>query len=224
MRNILVRIFILFFTTCLIFGFVFTLWLSSQPSSLEAPNFTQPASTYDTAIQNILLIHVNDLSSPKPILISVWEINIKKTDKLHAFFSMLSPIRAEQGKVDNLQKVFSINHELELSPDFMKSLADISTDWQGFIIVDNITITKILFDIGIKSQPLYNAAARTPEQILALSQTESEILKQTCYRVQQLFNLANLKTAPFISDPAAPVLLRNLQIFTGSQNWICEIP
>lgn len=217
-----VVIFLLCLAIFLIIGFVVTFLLIPKTSTTPIPNFNHPSLASETAIQNILLIHVDNLSAPKPTLVSVWAVMVRITDKPRFFFQMLSP--SEPGNSDNLKKSFSINRELELNPDFIHALTEFPAQWQGYILVDNSTVNKFMVDMGISSQPLNNVAAHSPEQIDALYQLQRNIFINICSRSKRLVSLASQKISPFKSDPAAPVLISNLQAIIGSENLICEIP
>lgn len=124
--------------------------------------------------QNIFLIHVDQLKSGQPRLISTWILFLYYSDAPSMTFK---PIYEQDGSVPHpapLNALFSVGEDGSPSPQFLKALRDNASSLpiEGYIILDDQALASIVAH--------FPGDGPSPEPFQVVTPTEHQAIEQMC--------------------------------------------
>lgn len=90
----------------------------------------------------VLLIHVDDLSTTQPRLISIWAVFVSLTDQPSLIIKSIYP-PAPQNDSNRIDAAFSLTPEGNLSPTFTEALKVFNFHWDNYVIYDHQALKMI---------------------------------------------------------------------------------
>jgi hypothetical protein len=142
--------------------------------------------------QNFLIVHIDDLTSDEPRLVSVWGFFFYPSESPSLTLRELYPIPDQEQ--EEIKSLFAIDSNGELNNRFVKKLNSYQISWSGIMIVDHQAVASINDWLQIENTPVsLQQAIEIPG---AMVQPEDEItwFTQVCTQLQTL----NLATNPHL--------------------------
>lgn len=140
MRKFVIFLTILVFLACLGFG----LYTSYKPeiNKKVVEGDTSPLVTPVSQFQNnYLIIHVDDLTSDAPQLVSVWGL-IAYFPEPKLIFQALYPL--ETATNADIQSRYSLSNQKVPSPSFLKTLEQVNQiTWDNYVLMDNLAFDRL---------------------------------------------------------------------------------
>ncbi len=129
----IILVLLVIFSICAIFGF------SGARSTLKAIS-DSPTAISSTVVpgtpsaqHNLLVVRVDDLNSPSPVLLSSWIYFLTYSDPPTMVMKILYP----GPQSDTLANSFSIDKNRHISSRFLKEIRKLNFPWDGYILLDN---------------------------------------------------------------------------------------
>ena len=182
-----------------------------------------PGAAHNAQQQNLILIHVNELHTTKPKLVSIWVLFLyySDTNPTMTFMSVYLPNDAKN-RLPTIQN-FAVNPDGSVSPNFIKSLQtnlDIKVD--GYVLLDNAAINAFLKQFA--------GGPPSPDPIQMGMPAESSTIGSMCEALTtdqgRQAELPWSKVMPdhFRSDTKFPIMMANWTRLTQALNPPhCEI-
>lgn len=177
---------------------------------------------------NLIVVHVDQLDSPQPQLISVWFVQLFFFEGTPPTitFAQIYPTRSESTTSRAIERSYSLSADGEPAPGFWQSIRALNVNWEGFLVVDQMTMDRILaWANGPSDISWVQAALRdNPEEI-------QRLLKQTCKSVGGIdrreadpFSWGDLVPAHFHSNLRMEAALAYWEKVTNAEMPIkCEV-
>ncbi len=202
-----VALVILSFSVCMAIGF--NVASSVDPVKNVRPT-ADPGSIGKGDQHNLLIVQVDELNNPSPKLVSVWFVSLFFLDGAPptlTFAQLYSP-QASTPRALSLGRAFEITHSSEIGAGFWKAVQQFKVQWEGYFLVDNISVQRIMEWI--------NGPGNFAEDLNKSGQSEATIL-QACHMAS---NLQKGTAVPFDWTGLAPDHFRsNLRMEIGLSYW-----
>ncbi len=220
MRKFLIALTILAFFSCLLLGLYTSnlipgLDLNQPPQSAQ----TASASPYQ---QNILVIHVDSLTSKSPQLVSIWGV-INYFPEPKIIFQPLYPLGAAGDAV--LQSRFSMNNARSPAASFLREMnQSTQINWDNYILLDHDAYVL-----------LHDATAQVTVEVVSdpeegIIQVETNFYKQICAAISTLGrdflrDISWVEVIPnhMTTNLSLDIALVNWQKLTGAGQPRCEV-
>jgi hypothetical protein len=179
MKKLAIVFIIVIFVVCAFFGYktAASLFQGSQSSS----STTQVQNNIQQ--QNFLLIHVNDLTLEKPVLISVWVVFIYHSDPPQLMFVPLYP--SFDSKVQTrLDDRFGLTKDGKISSSFITQISksfDMKTS--GYVLTDDSGASLFTQWLTNQQEPVAYSPAVTDQEKLAQRMNGQAAYQQFCQLV-----------------------------------------
>lgn len=168
MKNaVIFLIVILVFLVC---GYVgYQLATRIDPARIALTGAT-PGRTGQGEQHNLVIIQVDQLDSAQPRLVSVWFASLffMEGESPRLSFGQLFPTRSDPSQNQSIARSFGLDGQGDPSTGFWRSLDSLKIKWEGYLLVDNITVQRVLEWINgpgdypaILSSGAENSAARS---------------------------------------------------------------
>ena len=98
----------------------------------------------------LLVIQVDDMHAEEIYLEGVWLITFQTQEPSLSFFPLL-PSQTDNNEMEHdeeLASAFALNDKNQPAPEFFQILSARNLSWQGYIIIDQRTITEIISFLG----------------------------------------------------------------------------
>ena len=132
--------------------------------------------------QNLLLIHVDNLSNPRPNLISVWVVFFAQHDQTFVSFKALYPDPLSPRPIIPVNVFFSLNEDGLPSEAFFKWVRDHDFDWKAHVLIDQDGLEYIADYMN--NPELDFIIPRNKDQLQAVWQQEAQIMDRICLQLQ----------------------------------------
>lgn len=179
--------------------------------------------------QNILVIGVDKLQSPKPRLESIWLI-FYFIDSTHLTLMPIYPgipLNEIASSMDNsrIEQSFEMGPDRKPSDKLFSTLKDNHFWWNGYLVLDNTAMTKFVDWIGSApgSLPYYqsgaNAIASLPlarENPQGALHDQTELLQDLCSAAAQLSNISDVSS---LYELIIPHVVSNLDVHQLINEW-----
>ncbi len=176
MNKLRIAVLIIVFLTFTLLGFTAARKIGSYV--LVRPVAAARATTTVPALQNILLLHVDDLNDPD--LISVWIVFTAQYDKTYISFKPLYPDPLNGFRQSPVRALFWLQGDGSLSAPFVKWLQDMKVEWGGYFLMDQQGLLQ--FNQKVTGQE-FNLSALIPinqEQSRQVFQEEARMYQAFC--------------------------------------------
>lgn len=142
MRKLLIVISLLAFIACLVVGFFLAQQSLESASLSSAPAaLSRPASPFQ---QNILLIHVDQLSRDKPELVSIWGLIVYFPEPKLIF----QPIFPNPLESQSTPPEFSLTATKAPDPKFLRQIArQTEMEWDNYLLYDHQALSLLVADL-----------------------------------------------------------------------------
>ena len=162
----------------------------------------------------LILIHVDRMDRPQPRMISVWFVSLffVENSPPTLTFAQMYPTPANPGIHQSFERSFSLTQEGEPSPGFWKVVKTLGVGWDGYLLVDDFTVQKVMeWTNGAGDFPgLLGATQDHPEE-------SKRVLMETCL---SLGGIAHRKPVPFPLSDLMPAHFRsNLLMADALTYW-----
>lgn len=87
--------------------------------------------------QNILIIHVDDLQSGTPQLVSAWTMFSVANNQHFITLKSLYPVSVPDPMLSQLSDTFALSSKNKPSKEFFNALKVYQIEWDGYILIDN---------------------------------------------------------------------------------------
>jgi hypothetical protein len=131
--------------------------------------------------QNLLVIHVDDLSKSNPNLISVWVVFFAQYDQTFISFKALYPDPLSPRPIIPVNVFFSLNEDGLPSQAFFKWVRDHELDWEAHVLIDQDGLEHIAE--YIKVPELDYIIPRNKDQLQAVWQQEAQVMDRICLQL-----------------------------------------
>ena len=181
MKNIRPFIYTTLFIFCLVVGFIVSKFVfiptvfPSTPTPVPVPVLT---AFMKQGI--VLIIHVDQLSKPKPGLISVWALFMSLTDPSSLMVKSLYPAVLIDKTSPSLSDSFSLTSEGKPSPAFINQLKSINLHWDSYLILDNQGISVLANWITGRIPRLHAVNPNSNENIKTIIEEEENLVVDIC--------------------------------------------
>jgi len=128
------------FVFCLVGGYVF----APDLLHVSEPFGANSSAEASALLENILIVHVDDLSKATPELISVWGIFINQTSGSFIIFKPLHPSTTDTAMSQDIFNSFGLTTDKQLTDEFMKTLDNHEVNWTNYVIMDDAAASKVI--------------------------------------------------------------------------------
>jgi hypothetical protein len=221
-----IAIFIASFLAFALIGFAIAYLIRFRmPSPVANPTIQTHIPT--TSQQNLLIIHVDELSKPSPTLISVWVVFFAQYDQAFVSFKSLHPDPLSPRPLIPVTVLFSLNEEGKPSDVFLKWVSDHQLEWIAYVVIDQKGLAQIAEQVD--SPRLDFIIPRSKDQLQAVWQQEARLMDHLCMQLQPGNNKTELNWNELIPDhfhsdlSFEEAILIWSQLQTGSASPNCEV-
>lgn len=176
-KVVIILLFILVFAACGILGYQ----LANQTNPAQPQTRSAAAGRVGQGEQhNLVIIQVDQLDSFQPHLISIWYTSLYfLEDKPPALtFGQLYPMRTNQTVNQSIKNSFGLDGNGEPSAGFWRNLDTFKIKWEGYLLVDNVTIQRVLQWINGPGD-YASILASGPEA----SDQRNQLVEQSCQKI-----------------------------------------
>ncbi|NMB88394.1 MAG: hypothetical protein GYA17_08525 [Chloroflexi bacterium] len=156
------------------------------PTSVSNASPANPATPQNQ--ENILILHVDDLTSQTPRLVSVWMAVVSYSDPSVIFFKSLYPRPVGDQGVIPFDQFFSLDGGRHLSANFVSNAQAYNIHWNGYFLIDQYAISSMYAYALGSSIDLFNEPATTPDQIQIVISKETGLLQAACNSIPTIAN------------------------------------
>jgi hypothetical protein len=136
------------------------------------------SSTPVNSQQNLLVIHVDHLNKPKPMLISVWVVFFAEYDRPFVSFKSLYPDPLSPRPILPVTVLFSLDKEGKPSETFIKWIRDHQLEWAAYVLIDQEGLAYI--SDQTRAPGLDFIIPRNKDQLQAVWQQEAQLMDHLC--------------------------------------------
>jgi len=175
---------LLIFAACAIGGYFVASKINVGSSNSQSEN-----QTVSTALasqqQNLLLVRVDDLSSPSPKLVETWIVFTAFTDPPQVMFMPLFPVY-DAAKNQELASAFGIDSYGDLTDRLIQTIKDqTNTTLNGYILVDTKGLDAIADWFDIEGLQTSANPANSDDEKHALLLNSQFFLQNVCAQLKQ---------------------------------------
>jgi hypothetical protein len=181
-------------------GFLIMNGIKGLFSTTSTPTTAQ--ESLDVQQQNFILIHLDDLSSKDPQLVSVWAVFFYPSNPPSITLKELYPHTIPNQEDEQVKSSFSITENKELGSKFRKQLDTYQFPWSGYLIVDHQAVKYLNDWLQIQTMPLSLQQAVEIPGAYVLTDDENQWFNQVCGQLQtlDLQTTGNIPWAEMIPD------------------------
>ncbi len=207
---------LIIFIACLILGYCTTGDLIHPNATAQQPQVDSNQSKFRI---NLIMVAVDDLTNQSPTLLSVWGVfvNIDKNDRMEIAFKPLYPAPASPNINTEIDNLFSLESQKDLSQRFLQYLAETYRfPWDNYIVLDHRAVA-ILSDwiTGIPAD-IQSTKPKNPEEEKNLIAEQETLLLDICQSLTQdslqgkpPLTWQKVLPAHFLTDQSERTLLNN---------------
>ena len=164
----------------------FLMW--NEVKGLFSTTAKSPSTSINSSVQqeNILLVHIDDLTSDDPRLVSVWAVFFTPSNPPTLTMRELYPDLYDDQNVDEIKSLFSINSNGELDSKFIKKMDMYQIQWTGIMLVDHQAIAAFDDWLDIKNPPQSVQQAIDIPGALIQADDELDWFGMVCKQIQTL--------------------------------------
>ncbi len=181
---------IIIFLICAVIGYEVAVHLSE--SAVTGQGTAVATADGVRGVQhNLVIIQVDDLDSQQPRMVSAWFLSLFFVNGASPTVTLaqMYPTRANAAIVQSFERSFSLDAQGDPSPAFWKAVSALKIRWEGYILVDNVTIQKVME---------WTNGPGTYPALLGTTQDHPQESKQTILTTcQSIGGIANRGKAPF---------------------------
>ncbi|MEN6434718.1 MAG: hypothetical protein ABFD58_02770 [Anaerolineaceae bacterium] len=141
---------------------------------------TRTAGAPGTGQTNLVLLRVDDLSSPTPRLISIWIAFLGPADYPGLTVMALYPNLENPAQIQPLADSFALGSDNLPVPEFWQQLAAFNFTWDGYLLADTQAISPILGWINNTQTALTAQPATDGEGYRVILEEETSVFKEIC--------------------------------------------
>lgn len=165
-------------------GFLIMNGIKGLFSTTAASTTTQ--QSLNVQQQNFILIHLDDLSSKDPQLVSVWAVFFYPSDPPSITLKELYPHTIPNQEDEKVLSSFSVTEGGELGSKFRKQLDSYQFPWSGYVIMDHQAVKHLSDWLQIQDMPLSLQQAVEIPGAYVLTDDENQWFNQVCRQLQSL--------------------------------------
>ncbi len=109
-------------------GFVYAKSSSPAPQPTSSP--LQPQTSW-------VLVHIDDLTSANPRLVSIWIMFTSFSPEPHIYFKSIFSTEWKNPQGSPIYQKFSVNSDRNLNPQFLEELNGLNIQRSGLVLLDN---------------------------------------------------------------------------------------
>lgn len=182
MKKSLVFLLLIVFFLCAGTGFVGAKKLARPlsrvvPTPTPQPETAAPAQSHQ---RNFLLIHIDDLNSPQPMLISLWMAFQTLYDSPSLTFKALYPNPLDSNAA-MVTAVPVLAADGRPSAAFLEALSGYQVKWNGYFLLDQQAVRALSAALGTETQAQVIDPARIADLALSGLEAETLLLQGACH-------------------------------------------
>jgi hypothetical protein len=187
MKAVVILLSIVLFIACLVLGI--------QAGNASISPISQTSSTGSTQnspaglIQRtVVLVGIDDLSSPDPSLTSVWLVIYRSDLPKFTLYSLYPAVSAPDGI--NLADSFAFQPDGSLSQTFLDQINAYHFAWDGYLVIDRSGVSQFVDWIGGTAlgngESITNLLYQTSDNSQTMIDTHNQVGKAICDRLSQV--------------------------------------